>query len=103
LLAHKPRLMDRYVARQNPNTWWRTIDRVRPSLVGTPKLLIPDVKDRIHPVLDTGRYYPMHNLYYMVAPSWDLRVLGGLLMSDLAHQFIQAYSVKMASGYYRIS
>ena len=45
----------------------------------------------------------MHNLYFAVAPKWDLRVLGGLLMSDLATQFVTTYSVRMANGYYRVS
>jgi adenine-specific DNA-methyltransferase len=83
--------------------WWRTIDRIHPDVARQPKLLIPDLKDRIHPVLDRGDYYPLHNLYYITSNTWDLRVLGGLLMSRIANDFVEAYSVRMASGYMRVS
>lgn len=103
LRRHKSKLTARHVARRRPDTWWRTIDRVDPALASTPKLLIPDLKDRIHPVLDPGTYYPAHSLYYLTAPEWDLDVLGGLLLSDIATSFIEAYSVRMANNYLRVS
>lgn len=103
LIAHKARLLQRSVAKSHPATWWRTIDRIRPELASSEKLLIPDIKNRIAPVLDRGVYIPMHNLYYVTAPDWDIEVLGGLLMSETAFRFIRAYSVRMASGYYRVS
>ena len=37
----------------------------------------------------------------MVSDAWDLEVLGGLLMSDVANAIIGSYSVKMRGGYYR--
>lgn len=103
LRRHARRLKARHVARVNPRTWWRTIDRIDPVVAATPKLLIPDLKDRIAPVLDLGNYYPGHSLYYITSITWDLEVLGGLLMSDLATMFIEAYSVRMANGYLRVS
>ncbi|MBF9328597.1 Eco57I restriction-modification methylase domain-containing protein [Mycobacteroides chelonae] len=103
LQQHRQRLADRHTAKARPDQWWRTIDRVKPEVVAAPKLLIPDIKERIFPVLDRGQFVPMHNLYFAVAPKWDLRVLGGLLMSDLATQFVTTYSVRMANGYYRVS
>lgn len=103
LRRHKSKLEARHVARRRPDTWWRTIDRVDPTLASTPKLLIPDLKDRIHPVLDSGTYYPAHSLYYLTASGWDLDVLGGLLLSDIATSFIEAYSVRMANNYLRVS
>lgn len=33
----------RHVAQKNPGSWFRTIDRIYPDLVGVPKLLIPDI------------------------------------------------------------
>jgi hypothetical protein len=50
------------------------------------------------PVLDEGGHYPHHNLYYVVSDSWDLRVLGGLLLSKVAEAFVDAYAVKMRGG-----
>lgn len=35
----------------------------------------------MHPVLDDGQTYPHHNLYFVTSQKWDLRVLGGLLLS----------------------
>jgi hypothetical protein len=52
----------------------------------------------IHPVLDKGGLYPHHNLYYIVSDAWDLRVLGGLLLSRVAQAFIEAYAVRMRGG-----
>jgi len=60
--------------------------------------LIPDMRLTIHPVLDEGKTYPHHNLYYVVSETWDLRVLGGLLLSRVAQAFIEAYAVKMRGG-----
>ena len=66
-----------------------------------PKLLLPDIKAAAHPVLDRGDYYPHHNLYFVVSDAWDLEVLGGLLLSDIANLFVGAYCVKMRGGCYR--
>ena len=103
LQGNRKALLRRHVSQKSPETWWRTIDRVDPATAGTPKLLLPDIKDRIRPVLDRGEFQPMHSLYYVLSDRWDLEVLGGLLMSDLANLFLEAYSVRMASGYLRVS
>ena len=89
------------MARNRPGSWYRTIDRVDPSLQARPKLVLPDLKSAAHPVLDTGEFYPHHNLYYVVSDKWDLEVLGGLLLSDIANLFVGAYCVKMRGGTYR--
>ncbi|MGW2545557.1 SAM-dependent methyltransferase, partial [Kitasatospora sp. NPDC001574] len=51
-----------------------------------------------HPVLDEGKLYPHHNLYFIVSDVWDMRVLGGLLLSKVAEAFVEAYAVKMRGG-----
>lgn len=91
----------RHVAERNPRRWYRTIDRVEPGLRETPKLLLPDLKASIHPVLEDGNLYPHHNLYFVTSKLWDLEVLGGLLLSDVANLFVGAYCVKMRGGCYR--
>jgi adenine-specific DNA-methyltransferase len=88
---------------RRPAQWYRTIDRVRPGLVESPKLLLPDLKARVHPVLDAGGHYPHHNLFWITSAKWDLEVLGGLLLSDVANAFVEMYSVRMASGCLRVS
>ena len=101
LESHGERIRSRYVARKRPSAWYRTIDRVDPGLQAKPKLLLPDMKAAAHPVLDHGGFYPHHNLYYVVSDGWDLEVLGGLLLSDIANLFVGAYCVKMRGGTYR--
>lgn len=95
---HGDGLRKRYVATKQPDRWYKTIDKVDHRLVDRPKLLLPDMKSTIHPVLDRGGLYPHHNLYYIVSDVWDLRVLGGLLLSRVAEAFVAAYAVKMRGG-----
>jgi adenine-specific DNA-methyltransferase len=65
------------------------------------KLVIPELKAFIQPVLDSGQTYPHHGLYFVTSDQWDLEVLGGLLLSDIAELFVATYCVKMRGGCYR--
>jgi adenine-specific DNA-methyltransferase len=98
---HAGSLLKRNVANRRPAQWYRTIDRVDHTLTPRPKLLFPDIKASIHPVLDEGGLYPHHNLYFVVSDAWDPRVLGGLLLSRVAQLFIEAYAVRMRGGFLR--
>ncbi len=91
-------LCKRHVVGKRPAQWYRTIDKVDHALTGRPKLLFPDMKQTIRPIYDEGGLYPHHNLYYVVSDTWDLRVLGGLLLSRIAEAFVKAYAVKMRGG-----
>ncbi|MFD5779945.1 Eco57I restriction-modification methylase domain-containing protein [Streptomyces sp. NPDC126933] len=95
---HGAALRKRYVAVKQPHRWYKTIDKVDHALTRRPKLLLPDMKLTIHPVLDEGGLYPHHNLYFIVSDVWDMRVLGGLLLSKVAEAFVEAYAVKMRGG-----
>ena len=95
------RLRSRHVAQRQPAHWYRTIDRVDHQLTDRSKLVLPDIKAAAHPVLDDGGHYPHHNLYYVVSDRWNLEVLGGLLLSDVANLFVGAYCVRMRGGTYR--
>ncbi|MGH3927656.1 MAG: Eco57I restriction-modification methylase domain-containing protein, partial [Pseudonocardiaceae bacterium] len=61
---HSDALRKRYIAGKQPHRWYKTIDKVDHRLTRRPKLLVPDMKLTIHPVLDKGDLYPHHNLYY---------------------------------------
>lgn len=98
LASHEGVLRARHVGRRQPEKWYRTIDKIAYTLTNRPKLLLPDMKTFAHPVLDQGECYPHHNLYYIVSDAWDLRVLGGLLLSRVAEAFVEAYAVKMRGG-----
>jgi hypothetical protein len=101
LKAHASAIRKRHVARKAPANWFRTIDRVYPRLVGTPKLLIPDIAGANEVAFDEGHFYPHHNLYYVTSDHWDLEVLGGLLSSRVVLFFVWSYAVKMRGGYLR--
>lgn len=54
-------------------------------------------------MLEPGGHYPHHNLFYVTSARWDLEVLGGLLLSDTANAFVEAYSVRMAGDCLRVT
>lgn len=91
----------RHVATKNPANWYRTIDRITPSLTAKPKLLIPDIKGKAHIVFEAGELYPHHNLYYATSDTWDLRALQAVLLSEVTRLFIATYSTKMRGGFLR--
>src|SRR5690606_1092878 len=64
---HRESLCRRHIAKKNSSGWYKTIDRVSHSLMGKPKLYIPDIKDQFNPVLDRGTTYPHHNLYFITS------------------------------------
>lgn len=101
LTTHRKAVNGRHVAQKNPAAWFRTIDRVYPNLVATPKLLIPDIAGSNEVVFDKGQYHPHHNLYFVTSRTWNLEVLGGLLSSKVALFFVWSYAVKMRGGYLR--
>ncbi len=97
----RAQLVGRHTAKDRPETFHRTIDRVSLSLLSQRKLYIADIRDRLTPSLDEGKTYPHHNVYWITSRSWDLRVLGALLMSEVGEFFIRCYGVRMRGGYFR--
>ncbi|MGB1110421.1 MAG: Eco57I restriction-modification methylase domain-containing protein [Gammaproteobacteria bacterium] len=91
----------RHCAKKSPANWYRTIDRITPSLANRPKLLIPDIKGEAHIVYEGGKLYPHHNLYYITSAEWDLRALQAVLQSAVTRLFIATYSTRMRGGYLR--
>lgn len=101
LESNRNEIARRHIARKTPSKWYRTIDRIHPELSRTPKLLIPDIKGAAHIVYEQGKFYPHHNLYFIVSASWDLRALQAVLLSGIARLFVAAYSTRMRGGYLR--
>lgn len=98
LQAHSPQLRGRHVAKTRPANWYRTIDRIWPTLVGQPKLLIPDIQRGGVVGFDRGEFYPHHNLYWITSDAWDLRALQTLLRSSQVLLQVRAHSVQMRGG-----
>ena len=101
LETHKPVIKGRHVAKRDEKRWYRTIDRITPSLASRPKLLIPDIKGEAQVVYEEGRLYPHHNLYYVVSDTWELKALQAVLLSSLTRLFIATYSTRMRGGFLR--
>jgi adenine-specific DNA-methyltransferase len=98
---HGAALKKRHTAVNNAKGWYKTIDRVTHSLTAKPKLFIADIKEVLNPVFDRGETYPHHNLYFIESETWDLEILGGLLMSAVGQFFVTSYGVRMRGGYWR--
>ena len=101
LERHGAAIKARHVSKKNPQSWFRTIDRIYPELTSVPKLLIPDIKGEAHIVYEPGKLYPHHNLYFVTSTEWDLQALQAVLLSDVTRMFISLYSTKMRGGYLR--
>ena len=98
---HSELIRRRNCAKKNPKAWYRTIDRIYPDLVHQPKLLIPDIKGEANIVYEKGRFYPHHNLYYILSEQWDMKALQAVLLSGIAELFVSLYSVRMRGDYLR--
>ena len=101
LEARRGAIAKRHCAQKAPSQWYRTIDRITPSLAAKPKLLIPDIKGEAHVVFEEGKLYPHHNLYYVTSEDWDLRALQAVLLSAVSRLFVETYSTKMRGGFLR--
>lgn len=101
LEARKDVIAGRHCAQKAPSNWYRTIDRITPSIAQKPKLLIPDIKGEAHIVFEPGKLYPHHNLYYVTSEAWDLRALQAVLLSAVTKLFVATYSTKMHGGCFR--
>ncbi|OGB06826.1 MAG: modification methylase PaeR7I [Burkholderiales bacterium RIFCSPHIGHO2_12_FULL_69_20] len=101
LEARKDEIAGRHCARKAPANWYRTIDRITPSLATKPKLLVPDIKGEAHIVYEDGLLYPHHNLYFITADEWELRALQAVLLSGIARLFVATYSTRMRGGFLR--
>ncbi|MCC5807270.1 MAG: Eco57I restriction-modification methylase domain-containing protein [Opitutales bacterium] len=95
LATHRDAIQGRHVAKKNPRAWFKTIDRIYPTLSATPKLVIPDIQGDPQVAYDAGAFYPHHNLYYITSNEWDLRALQTVLRSRLANAFVATYSLRM--------
>jgi hypothetical protein len=101
LEARKNVIAGRHCAQKAPASWYRTIDRITPSIAKKQKLLIPDIKGGAHIVFEPGKLYPHHNLYYITSDTWELRALQAVLLSEISKLFVATYSTKMHGGFLR--
>lgn len=97
--SHASKLKARYCARKHPRDWYRTLDRVKYTLLRSPKILIPDIQLGGNVALDeSGSYYPHHNVYWITSTTWNLKALCALLRSSFVTSQIRNVSVQMRGG-----
>ena len=97
--SHKEVLTKRYVSKKTPEKWFKTIDKIKPSILSKPKLLIPDINGGKKIILDEGKYYPHHNLYYITGSDINsLKLLGAILMSSFIDEQISKIGICMNGG-----
>lgn len=102
LESHREKLSARHIAKRASSRWYRTIDRIAPSLQTEPKILLPDMSGNTFVFVDEGKYYPLHNIYYITGRSIkELQVLAALLMSDFVRTQLASVTNKMNGGFAR--
>jgi len=102
LLDNKSILSKRHIAKKNPIFWFKTIDKIKPSLRLENKILLPDISGNKVLFIDEGKYYPHHNLYYITGKGLKtLKVLAAILMSDFSMKQLLTIGNKMNGGYPR--
>ena len=102
LEQHRERLSARHIARKSPDKWYKTIDRISPSLLTQPKILLPDMSGNTFVFVDDGLFYPLHNIYYITGrSSVQLRLLAAFLMSDFVRCQLSAVTNTMNGGFSR--
>lgn len=102
LESYRERLSARHVAKKSPSRWYKTIDRIRPSLLAQPKVLLPDMSGNTFVFVDDGKFYPLHNIYYITGRSaMQLRLLAAFLMSDMVRSQLAAVTNQMNGGFSR--
>lgn len=99
---HKDKLASRHKARRNPTRWYSTIDSVDRTLTGKPKILVPDISGNTRIFVDSGEFYPQHNIYYVTGhDERTLKILAALLMSDFVREQVNSLSNRMNGGFAR--
>jgi tRNA1(Val) A37 N6-methylase TrmN6 len=99
LIMNKSKLDKRYIARKNPNNWYRTIDKIDVSIINIPKLLIPDISTKNIIYFDNGHYYPHHNFYYITGSDVnDLLLLNIFLSTKFVNNQIKEKCTLMNGG-----
>jgi tRNA1(Val) A37 N6-methylase TrmN6 len=99
LESKKEILLKRHIAKKSPQSWYKTIDKIKPELQNEHKLLLPDLSGCKFLFIDEGKYYPHHNVYYITHPDLNkLKILACILMSDFIKNQLSQIGIRMNGG-----
>ena len=97
LSAHREELEARACAR-SPAEWYRTIDKIRPEMVASPKIVIAGMADRARVGLSSGGCQPGNALYAIYPGAWPLPALARLLRAGALDLFAQVLAPRLRNG-----
>jgi len=97
LTEHKAKLESRYIAKKNPEQWYRLIDRLNLEIIKKEKLVFPSLRRRLEVYFDKGTCIPHHNCYYATkkgrgGPS--LLAIGAILSSNIVNCLASVLAIK---------
>jgi hypothetical protein len=97
LTGNRKQLESRYIAKKNPDQWYRLIDHFNPKLVEKEKLVFPSLRRNLNVYFDKGIGVPHHNCYYATkakdsGPS--LLSIGALLSSRVVNDLASVLAMK---------
>jgi adenine-specific DNA-methyltransferase len=99
LTNSKSILLKRHTVQRSPDTWYKTIDKIRPEIQHIPKILLPDLTGSKILFIDEGKFYPHHNIYYITGRDiTTLKILACILMSDFVKNQISQIGIRMNGG-----
>jgi len=91
------KLKSRYIAKKNPDQWYRLIDHLDPKLVNKEKLIFPSLRRNLEVYFDEGACIPHHNCYYAIKVSKEgpsLKAIGALLSSRIVDSLASVLSIR---------
>lgn len=97
LFAHREELEARACARTSAE-WYRTIDKIRPEMVASPKIIIAGMADRARVGLSAGGCQPGNALYAIYPGAWPLPALARLLRAGALDLFAQVLAPRLRNG-----
>ncbi|UII77831.1 Eco57I restriction-modification methylase domain-containing protein [Flagellimonas sp. HMM57] len=99
LESKKEDLLKRHIAKKSPDSWYKTIDKIKPDLQSKFKLLLPDLSGCKFLFIDEGNFYPHHNIYYITHHDLNkLKILASILMSDFIKDQLSQIGIRMNGG-----
>jgi hypothetical protein len=78
--------------------WYRTIDRVDPTLWARHKILLPEIFRVPRVALDEGGHVPAHSLYAIFSSRWPLPVLRDLLACGVLGAVMDRIAPRIGGG-----
>lgn len=97
LAENRKQLESRYIARKNPDQWYRLIDHFSPKLFEQEKLVFPSLRRSLDVYFDKGIGVPHHNCYYATKSSNtgpSLLSIGALLSSRIVDDLVSVLAIQ---------